>query len=109
MSTEELSIEVAQVSANEALDTLKNRRTFAFDVEGEQAIDDWSIHECLYCEREGDGTTFLLSGGTRYRVDKDFVGSVNRAVKRLLRATPGYENTPFALTAKLLLRYPTRA
>ena len=67
------------------LDTLKHRRAFAIDVEGEQAIDDWSIYECLYCEIEQDGTTFLLSGGKWYRVDKDFVGAVNRAVKKLLR------------------------
>lgn len=74
--------------AKMVLDTLKHRRAFAIDVEGEHAIDDWSIYECLYCELEQDGTTFLLSGGKWYRVDKDFVGSVNSSIKKLLRREP---------------------
>lgn len=71
-----------------SLATLKQRRAFAIDVEGEQAIDDWSIYECLYCELEQDGTTYLLSSGKWYRVDRDFVGSVTRAVKKLVRSEP---------------------
>jgi uncharacterized protein (TIGR04141 family) len=71
-----------------SLDTLKHRQAFAIDVEGDNVIDQWSIYECLYCELEHDETTFLLSGGKWYRIDRDFVGAVNRAVKKLVRAEP---------------------
>jgi uncharacterized protein (TIGR04141 family) len=79
-----------------SLETLKRRHAFSIGVDGDEVIDRWSIYECLYCEVDREKTTFLLSGGKWYRVDHDFVGSVNKAVKKLVRAKalplPSYDD-----------------
>jgi uncharacterized protein (TIGR04141 family) len=71
-----------------SLETLKHRSVFAIGVEGDQVVHRWSVHECLYCELDRKDTTYLLTRSKWYRVDRDFVSSVNKAVKKLVRVTP---------------------
>lgn len=62
----------------------------------EQVIHKWPLYSCLYCEVEYRGTTFLLSGGKWYRIDKDFVEEVNSYFKNLRRFDgefPEYDDT----------------
>lgn len=43
----------------------------------------WSIYQCIYCEIDLEGDTYLLSAGKWYRLSKNFVQEVNDDVKRL--------------------------
>jgi len=48
-----------------------------------QDVDHWSVYRCIYCEVEHDGRTFALNNGKWYRVDKDFLESINRVVDNI--------------------------
>jgi len=45
----------------------------------------WSVYQCLYCEIEHNGDSYLLTSGKWYRVSRDFVESINRFFKTLPR------------------------
>jgi uncharacterized protein (TIGR04141 family) len=58
------------------LATLKRRRAHRVNNEG-QSLQDWAIYRCIYCEIDLAGQPYILSTGKWYRVDQDFVASVN--------------------------------
>jgi uncharacterized protein (TIGR04141 family) len=74
---------------------LRRRHVFAFDIADEHWIGRWSIYSCIYSEVEHEGTTYVLSGGGWYRVERDFVASVNSTVAALVAPTwlPRYADT----------------
>ena len=47
-------------------------------VDGDDSLYDWSIYNCLIAEIEYDGCAYCLNFGKWYKVDKDFVGSINK-------------------------------
>ena len=59
------------------VESLKNRKVYAMSVDGEEPLYDWSIYNCLIAEIEYDGCANCLNFGKWYKVDKDFVGSIN--------------------------------
>ena len=67
------------------LKLLSNRKVFALDEEGREAIQ-WSVYRCLNAEIEGDDdNAYLISAGKWYRVARDFVQSVNRDFDQIPR------------------------
>lgn len=66
------------------LDVLKRRHAHCIGDEGHE-IDEWPIYQCIYCEIEHEGDSYLLSGGKWYRVNRDFVTEVNEDFERLPR------------------------
>jgi uncharacterized protein (TIGR04141 family) len=76
------------------IERLHQRRVHAVGVEDGTILDKWPVYECLYAEIEKGGATYLLTGGKWYRVERDFVRTVNRDVKRLVAGTtlPRYED-----------------
>jgi uncharacterized protein (TIGR04141 family) len=70
------------------IDRLRQRHAYAYDAADESWLKRWTLYSCLYGEIERDETTYLLSGGTWYRVEKDFVGAVNRYVSKLVKRSP---------------------
>lgn len=75
-------------------DALRHRYVYAYGADDDEWLKRWSVYSCLYGELERDGTTYLLSGSKWYRVDSDFVGTVNRSVARLVEDSelPAYQD-----------------
>lgn len=67
-----------------SVDALRHRHVYAYDVQGDAWTKRWTVYNCLYGEIERGGTAYLLSGGKWYRVDRDFVATVNRSVARIV-------------------------
>lgn len=55
-----------------SVDRLKSDRIVAFEAEGEQMLDSWSIYKCIVYETERDDYLYVLSGGDWFRVSSDF-------------------------------------
>lgn len=60
-----------------SIETLKNRKVFAMSVDGDESLYDWSIYNCLIAEIEYNNNAYCLNFGKWYKVDKDFVSSIN--------------------------------
>lgn len=69
------------------VEKLHQRRVHAIGAEDGKVLDKWPVYTCIYAEIEKDGSTCLLTGAKWYRVEKDFVTTVNRDVKRLVKAS----------------------
>lgn len=67
-------------------DLLKSRSVECVDAEG-KPLKRWKAYRCLYCELDFEGDAYLLTGGSWYRVRRDFVNQVNAAVD----AIPDYD------------------
>ncbi|MBK7583754.1 MAG: TIGR04141 family sporadically distributed protein [Myxococcales bacterium] len=68
--------------------SLKSRRILAIAADEEHEIDSWSAYQCIYFEHDRSDETFLLSAGRWYRIARDFAGTVNAEVKRLVSTDP---------------------
>jgi uncharacterized protein (TIGR04141 family) len=76
--------------------SLRSRRVRCVPISGGNPIDTWTAYQCIYCEIDEGGETFLLSGGKWYRVEKSFVSQVNAAVKKISAAgysLPAYDTS----------------
>lgn len=67
---------------------LDARRVYALDGD-DSVVHTWSVYKCLYAEVDYDGYKYVLTGGAWYRVDPDFVKSVDDAFASL----PKWEET----------------
>jgi uncharacterized protein (TIGR04141 family) len=61
---------------------LQTRVVECVDQEG-NSLSRWKAYRCLYAELDYDGDAYLLSGGSWYRVKRDFVDQVNSAVNQI--------------------------
>lgn len=57
-------------------DKLKNRDILCMDL-NDQVIESWTAFNCLYCELDRKGHSYILNAGKWYELDKDFVKQVN--------------------------------
>lgn len=74
---------------------LSDPRVLAVDADGNQVYS-WSVFKCLYCEVDHDGSTYVLSAGKWYRIDRDFVEAVDKSFASIPRATeamPAYKHS----------------
>lgn len=60
-----------------SIETLKSRKVFAMSVDGDESLYDWSIYNCLIAEIEYNNNAYCLNFGKWYKVDRDFVSSIN--------------------------------
>jgi uncharacterized protein (TIGR04141 family) len=58
------------------IELLKTRQAFAVD-EDENEVHRWSVFRCLHCEVKDSDGSFVLSGGSWFAIDKNFVESIN--------------------------------
>ncbi len=65
------------------VDSLKNRKVYAMSVDGDEPLYEWSIYNCLIAEIEYNDNAYCLNFGKWYKVDKDFVGSINNYYKSI--------------------------
>ncbi len=78
-----------------SMGTLRQRKAYCFSTASDLIIGKWPVYECLYFETDLDGETFLLSGGRWYRVERDFVATLDDFVGKLRRVDdelPSYED-----------------
>lgn len=67
---------------NVSVDRLESTRVFALRADDTQAHE-WPVMRCVQAEIKLGDATYLLSNGKWYRIDDDFVKSVNAAVKSI--------------------------
>lgn len=76
------------------IEEIDRKRVYASDTEGKDILH-WPAYRCLYCEIEQGGTTFLLNGGSWFRIKKDLVDRVNETyacIPRRKAAMPVYSH-----------------
>jgi uncharacterized protein (TIGR04141 family) len=63
---------------------LRGRKVFCMG-DNDQVIRSWSVFNCLYCELDKDGQSYVLNAGKWYVLEKDFVKQVNESFARVPR------------------------
>lgn len=74
--------------------SLRSRRVYAYDPEGQRLFSPWSAYQCIYFETEHDGETYLLNLGRWYRIEKSYVEQVNQYIAEIDKCTlvlPGWK------------------
>jgi len=61
---------------------LKNRSVFCMDL-NDQVIRRWNVFNCLYCELDHQGHSYVLNAGKWYLLDKNFVNQVNTTFAKI--------------------------
>jgi len=93
LERDELEIEdVEQCLSNEGLSwdsIFESARVSAVDVRG-NPIQTWALRRCMFAEIADKKSTFMLSGGRWYEVQRDFVEEVNSEVAKI----PNFEKLP---------------
>jgi uncharacterized protein (TIGR04141 family) len=69
------------------LESLKQMKVASIDPETSKPALKWRLYNCIYAEIEDKGHQYLLNAGEWFRVDVDFVESVDRAVKQILKGS----------------------
>src|SRR6185295_4313702 len=64
------------------LSGLKTRKVYCMG-ENDQILRSWSVFNCLYCELDHVGQSYVLNGGRWYTLEKDFVKQVNDSFSKL--------------------------
>jgi len=67
---------------------LKGRKVFCMG-ENDQVMKSWSVFNCLYCELDKDGQSYVLNAGKWYALERDFVKQVNASFAKV----PKYSGT----------------
>lgn len=65
-------------------DLLRRRCVTSMDLT-DHSYHRWSMYQCMYCEIEYNGDSYLLTSGKWYRVSRDFVESINNFFRTLPR------------------------
>lgn len=63
-------------------DKLKNRDILCMDP-ADQVIGKWTVFNCLYCELDHKGHSYILNAGKWYELDRDFVRLVNTSFAKI--------------------------
>lgn len=67
---------------NLTLSGLKGRKVYCMG-ENDQILKSWTVFNCLYCELDHSGQSYVLNGGRWYTLEKDFVKQVNESFSRV--------------------------
>jgi len=62
-------------------DTLNRHRILHIGESSGQIIHSWPVYQCVYCEIEVDGQSYVLSSGKWYRINGDFVAEINKSIQ----------------------------
>jgi uncharacterized protein (TIGR04141 family) len=63
---------------------LRGWKVECIDAASGQPTEHWSVYQCLYAEVESGSEIFLLNAGKWYRVDRNFVRSVDADIQTLI-------------------------
>lgn len=70
---------------------LKNRSVFCMDL-NDQVIRRWNVFNCLYCELDHQGHSYVLNAGNWYALDKDFVTLVDDSFAKIPRYSGSFSD-----------------
>jgi len=59
------------------------RKEILFIGKDEQILDSWSLYKCINYESKQEKETYLLTGGKWFKIDTDYVGSVNSEIDKV--------------------------
>ncbi|HXH40548.1 MAG TPA: TIGR04141 family sporadically distributed protein [Thermoanaerobaculia bacterium] len=62
---------------------LRRKRVCAWQADGDQIYEKWPVYRCLCAEFVISGATYILSDGSWYQVNKDFVEVIDEAVQKI--------------------------
>jgi uncharacterized protein (TIGR04141 family) len=65
------------------IEDLHRRKVSVISATTEAVGQQWSVYRCIYAEVEMDGATYLLNNGQWYKIDKDFVSTINGHVDQI--------------------------
>lgn len=65
------------------VDDLHHRKVSVIGATTDAVAQQWSVYRCIYAEVEMDGATCLLNNGQWYKIDKDFVSTINGHVDQV--------------------------
>lgn len=69
------------------VDVFRKQYVHAISQSSGQAFHSWPVYRCIYCELHLDGEDYALSNGKWYRVDTNFLKSLNDSIKQIPDAT----------------------
>lgn len=65
-------------------DFLKRKRIVAFMTTEDNEYSHWSAYNCLYCEIKEQRSTYILTNGKWYEIEKDFVDEIENNYRQVL-------------------------
>jgi uncharacterized protein (TIGR04141 family) len=69
--------------AQRTVETFRKHHVLRISDSSGQIMETWTVYRCIYCELERDGHSFALSNGKWYRVNADFLATLNKVVKSI--------------------------
>lgn len=69
------------------LETFKKHDVLAISESSGQPIHAWPIYKCIYCELSYDGADYALNNGKWFKVNSDFLTSLNNAINLIPTST----------------------
>ncbi len=70
-----------------SLATLKKHTVYAISQSTEQVKEQWPVYKCVYCEIELGDHTYALTGGKWFRIDVDYLKSIDAALNEIPTGT----------------------
>jgi len=68
-------------------ETFRKQYIHAISESSGQAFHSWPVYKCVYCELSHAGSDYALNNGKWYRVDTDFLKSLNDAINQIPAST----------------------
>lgn len=88
---DDVAIEMFLISAKEYLpvniEFLKKHKIYWIDSTGNSVKEQWSIYKCINAEVTKDSSTFILTNGAWYKIDKDYLKELNGDLKEIEEST----------------------
>lgn len=72
------------------LDDVESHRVHMYCSSTDNDRERWKVYDCIYCECDNDGSTYLLSNGRWYAIDNKLVKRVNAAFDEIPKKVSGY-------------------
>lgn len=74
---------------NLSLETLKKQVIDCISASRNDPMHSWKVYNCLYCEIDNSGQTFILSNGKWYQIESDFAKQVSDSFDSFKKQTAG--------------------
>jgi uncharacterized protein (TIGR04141 family) len=59
--------------------------------DNDEILKSWTVFNCLYCELEQDGHSYILNAGKWYKIEQDFVKTVNESFEKVPQYSGSFE------------------
>jgi uncharacterized protein (TIGR04141 family) len=73
--------------APHSVETFKKQDIYAISESSGQQLHTWSVYRCIYCELSHDGADYALNNGKWFKVNTDFLKSLNDSINLIPTST----------------------